>query len=171
MTLGIHFSVKLMEEKAIQWLRGLNTNKDKIIKHSVDAKTFLKLQKFDLFACVGQIRSICPQACASDSLLTTSFLLSAPSALPSLCLSMSVSPVGIFCYLLQLKATGPWRDWAAVFSILELVFYNATRQGQTWWIASIHYCHLKNYSLEEQSEEVDGGVKEILQVKQTKKKS
>lgn len=44
--------------------------------------------------------------------------------------------------------------------MLELVFYNATRQGQTWWIASFHYCHLKDYSLEEERVEVDGGIEE-----------
>lgn len=86
------------------------------------------------------------------------------SLLSSLCLStllpppfsLSLLPCWYFCYLLRLKATGPWCDWAAVFSMLELVFYNATRQGQTWWIASFHYCHLKDCSLEEEREEVVG---------------
>lgn len=49
------------------------------------------------------------------------------------------------------------------------MFYNATRQGQTWWIASFHYCHLKNYSLEEESEEVDGGMGSVRGIWQVKK--
>ena len=78
--------------------------------------------------------------------LTLNFLSPVPSA------SLFV-PCWYFCYLLQLKATGPWCDWAAVFSMLELVFYNATHQGQTWWITPFHYCHLKDCSLEEEGEE------------------
>lgn len=31
MTLGIHFSVKLMGEKTTQWIRGLHINKDNIL--------------------------------------------------------------------------------------------------------------------------------------------
>lgn len=59
---------------------------------------------------------------------------------------------------MQLKATEPWCDWAAAFSMLELVFYNATCQGQTWWIVSFYYCHLKKLLFGERGRKSDDAV-------------
>lgn len=130
MTLGIHFSVKLMKEKTKQWMGCLQIKKDDILWqwHA----NFFKKPKSNVicihttFKCIYQY--LLPVLKFSVSFL---FLLN------------SFCPCWYFCYLMQLKATEPWCDWAAAFSMLELVFYNATCQGQTWWIVSFYYCHLK----------------------------
>lgn len=134
MTLGIHFSVKLMKEKTKQWMGCLQIKKDDILWqwHA----NFFKKPKSNVicihttFKCIYQY--LLPVLKFSVSFL---FLLN------------SFCPCWYFCYLMQLKATEPWCDWAAAFSMLELVFYNATCQGQTWWIVSFYYCHLKKTAL------------------------